>query len=355
MPPIQDDTIARPKRRLTRARPPSPVPEFGGDGASPANEIGRLRSQWNGETGGAYKRMLAQLAPSYGRVWRDIGFGYAALAVVLAGAALPLPGLWSAPLVLSAAMLVGYGLAYLQLFIHEAAHFNLAADRRLNDRLANIFIAWHLGADASRYRMTHLVHHRNHGLTTDSERSYFHALTPRFVIEMLTGVHALRVFLGRSAEGERGPRPGGGLWPLARGMLVHLTLLVGLVACGAWRAAIAWVIGVGVFLPFFSALRQLLEHRSSRADPSVDYSKTPHGAYTRIFRGGVLARSFGGAGFDRHLLHHWEPQVSYTRLAELEAFLQTTSARAIIEGRATTYLEALKGLLRSDRGLQNAS
>ena len=80
---------------------------------------------------------------------------------------------------MACAVLVGYVLAFLQLFLHEAAHHNLAADRRLNDRLCNAAIAWHLGADAGRYRFTHLAHHRNHGLTTDTERSYFHALTPR--------------------------------------------------------------------------------------------------------------------------------------------------------------------------------
>ena len=82
------------------------------------------------------------------------------------------------------------------------------------------------------------------------------------------------------------------------------------------------MIGVGVFLPFFGALRQILEHRAPEADGGVDYARTPHGAYTRIFHGGLFAKTFGGAGFDRHLLHHWEPQVSYTRLADLETYLR---------------------------------
>ena len=342
--PTRGETIIRPLVRSPNYAPPAPDGSEAADG-----EIGRLRRQLNDETAGAYKRRLQSLTPRYGQVWRDIAIGYAALAAVLVAADLPLPSPWSAPLVLLAAILVGYGLAFLQLFIHEAAHFNLAADRRLNDRLANIFIAWHLGADAALYRMTHLVHHRNHGLTSDSERSYFQALTPRFVLEMLTGVHALRVFLGRTGAGPAGPRTSS-LWPMARGVLAHLALLSMLLACGAWRAAIAWVIGVGVFLPFFSTLRQLLEHRSPQADPAVDYGLRPHGAYTRLFRGGVLAHSFGGAGFDRHLLHHWEPQVSYTRLPDLEAYLRTTSARAIIDQRTTTYFQALSGFLRSDRG-----
>ncbi|HXQ10049.1 MAG TPA: fatty acid desaturase [Caulobacteraceae bacterium] len=330
--------------RDQRAKPAPP--DMGRLDGGQASEIGRLRARLNAETNGDYRRLLSNLRPDYGRVWRDIGFGYAALVFVLALAALPVPLAWSAPVVLAAALLVGYALAYLQLFIHEAAHHNLAADRALNDRLANAAIAWHLGADTAAYRVTHFAHHRNHGLTTDTERSYFRALDGRFMLEMLSGVNALRTFLGRRREQARAAKPPRGLTPLARGLVAHLVIVGGLYACGAWRAAIAWVIGVGVFLPFFGALRQILEHRSPEADPNVDYARQPHGAYTRIFKGGLLAHTFGGAGFDRHLLHHWEPQVSYTRLAELEAYMRGTSARAILEARTTTYCKALGALMR---------
>ncbi len=312
---------------------------------APGGEVGSLRARLNAETDGEYRRLLAALKPDFGRVWRDIGLGYAALGVILAFSALPLPLGWSAPLVLLCAALAGYALAYLQLFLHEAAHYNLAADRATNDRLANAAISWHLGADVGRYRITHFAHHRNHGLTTDTERSYFHALTPRFLLEMLSGVHALRTFLGRAGEPQVG-EASRSLWPLARGGLVHLLIVGALVGVGAWRAAAAWVVGVGVFLPFFGALRQILEHRSPAAVADVDYAQIPHGAYTRVFKGGFFTKTFGGAGFDRHLIHHWEPQVSYTRLGELEAYLRGTSAGPSLEAHTTTYGAALRTLLR---------
>ena len=52
------------------------------------------------------------------------------------------------------ALMIGYWLAFIQLFIHEAAHFNILPDRKWNDRWANAFIAWHLGADIAAYRIT---------------------------------------------------------------------------------------------------------------------------------------------------------------------------------------------------------
>lgn len=95
---------------------------------------------------------------------------------------------------------------------------------------------------------------------------------------------------------------------------------------------------MGVFFPFFIGLRQLLEHRDEFAKGDVDYHRTPHGAVNRMFGSGPLASTFGGAGFNRHILHHWEPQLSYTRLKELEAYLMDTDFADILRSRRTTYV-----------------
>lgn len=349
-PTIDEAAVVSPAPADRRARRDPPTPDLGGDARRPSASIAELRAQLEAETGGTYRPAVQALAPRYGRVWRDIALGYLALALILGLVGLP-AGPWAGLAQVGlGAVGIGYALAFLQLFIHEAAHANLAPDRRVNDRLANLFIAWHLGADITAYRATHLVHHAHHGLPSDSENSYFNALTPGFLLASVTGVHAVRVFLNRTGGGRRG----GGLWPLARGLLVHALLLAALLALGGWRPALAWVIGVGAFLPLFGALRQLLEHRSPEADPTADYARTPHGAHTRVFRGGPFAKTFGGAGFDRHLLHHWEPQVSYTRLAELEDLLRATSAREAIEANTTTYLRAARQLWR-DGGRRKAA
>ena len=73
-------------------------------------------------------------------------------------------------------------------------------------------------------------------------------------------------------------------------------------------------------------------------------------AVTRIFADGLFSNIFGGAGFSRHLLHHWEPQLSYTRLGDLERYLCATSIGGIIDARRTTYLQAFRDILASDNG-----
>lgn len=71
--------------------------------------------------GVSYLEFRKTLKPRYGRVWRDLAMGYAALiAICFAIGFVPFAP-WIA-IGLGAASL-GYVLAYIQLFLHEAAHF----------------------------------------------------------------------------------------------------------------------------------------------------------------------------------------------------------------------------------------
>jgi len=89
-------------------------------------------------------------------------------------------------------------------------------------------------------------------------------------------------------------------------------------------------------------LRQLLEHRNEMADKKTDYTIVAHGKITRIFNSNLFASMYGSAGFTRHLLHHLEPQISYTNLNQLELFLQETIIAPQLKKQKTSYLKALK-------------
>ncbi len=315
----------------------------------------QVRAQINAETGDAYSRFVKGLRPHYARVWRDMALGFAALLLSLALATLPsgLPARLIAAVL--CAPLAGYAIAYLHLFIHEAAHYNLARDRSRNDFLCDLLISWQVGTRVADYRPNHFAHHRNLGRPNDTERSYFNALTPRFVFEVLSGIHALRVLLARrkdaatrADDAPENSKPKRDLAPPLRGLAVYLLIAALLFALGAWPAILTLGLGLVIFFPFFATLRQLLEHRAEGADPAADYGAVPHGAVTRNFGDGPLASTLGGVGFNRHLLHHWEPQVSYTRLKDLETFVISTQAGAILDRRRTTYLKAARSLLRND-------
>ena len=301
-----------------------------------------LRARLRVESGGGYGPFCRSLAPDFGKVKRDIAFGYLALGFVLAAVgsvAGLVPGLLAACL---GAIGVGYAIAYLQLFIHEAAHYNLAPGRRANDRMADALICWQVGTSIAAYRRTHAEHHRHLGQAHDTEVSYTRPLSIRFLIEMVTGIHALRVFSGRAGGASPEAAPARALRPLVVAAAAHLALLTGLLALGAWPATLAWLGGVGVVFPLFATLRQLLEHRPTDG-------QTGRGAVTRLFGDDLFSRTFGGAGFNRHLLHHIEPQVSYTRYDALEAFLMRTSIASALDARRASYAAVFAELLREGR------
>ena len=289
------------------------------------------RGELTDRNGLSYAEFRAELRPRFVVVWLHIGAGYGALSAcalaTVLGARVVHP--WLAACV--AAVVFGYGQAYIQLFFHEAAHFNIAPSRRWNDRLANVFIGSMTGQDIQSYREIHFGHHRHLGKPTDPERTYFDPLNVRFLLEAFLGVKSLRVMLlrkdllrqsGTHKESARlAPR-----FQMAFALALHAALLATLFKVQLGYLAFGWIAGTGLFLPFFTALRQLLEHRSDSAHKDTNYSQVAHGEVTRMFSPGLLGSTLGGAGFDRHLLHHWDPQVSYTRLPELERFLLHTKA-----------------------------
>jgi fatty acid desaturase len=184
------------------------------------------------------------------------------------------------------------------------------------------------------------------GTPLDTEPTYFDPLNIRFIVESCTGIRALRAFFRRDRFVRSRQKQGAQGDPQKPPLSARVVLSLTLHACGVAAAfglgfralGVSWVLGMGVFFPFFIGLRQLLEHRDESARGDVDYHRTPHGAINRMFGSGPLASTFGGAGFNRHLLHHWEPQISYTRLKELETYLMDTDFAEILRSRRTTYV-----------------
>lgn len=303
--------------------------------------------------GRSYAQFRGGLKPRWPVVARDFLIAYGMLAasgalVVIAVREAPeLRLLWIA----SGALLIGFWMAYLQLFLHEAAHFNLWPGRRGNDRLANWLVGAWVGTDIGEYRQIHWDHHRLLGEPTDTERSYFQALNTRFLLESLLLVAALRVIVlrrGKLAGKARAAQPAGerGTRMLAAAAILH----GGIVALAAWQGqyelAAAWAIGNLMVYPLFGALRQLLEHRDGGASRKLDYAVVPHGKTTRSFRPGLVGRFFGGAGFRLHDIHHFDPELSYTCLPAADVFLGGCPAARAARSERKSYLRVARELWR---------
>lgn len=291
------------------------------------------------------------LKPHYARVWFDIVKGYAGIAAAVAGFVFlnhHYPSLWWL-FIIPVALLIGYIAAYLALFIHEAGHYNIHPDKKMNDRLATIFLCLPFGLSMRSYRKIHWQHHLHLGTPDDAEHSYFNAVTGLFLLESLTGIHLLKTITKKNSsillnkEQVKLSR----LMLLAGGFL-HLLFLAALLWMGQWAMAIAWIMAFGIFFPFFATIRQILEHRDELATHEMDFFKQPHGKLSRLFRHTLLSSSFGAAGFTRHLIHHWDPQLSYTRLGEAEQFLEhCDKTSALLQSSRTSYSQVFKKLWKA--------
>src|ERR1700733_1258030 len=319
-------------------------------GGDYSNSFQRLRPVIANSQGTRYVDFVKTLSPHYGRLFLDIGLGYSALLVTcVLVVALPANGVMQGWLAANfGALLIGFWIAYLQLFIHEGAHFNFSPDRSRGDILCNLLIAWMIGTSVQNYRVVHFQHHRALGSVEDSELTYFLPLNLLFIIKGLSGIRVLEVLASRKTLQAKKPtvRDQRGKHVGLAGLAAHIVISAATYIFGSIWLSLAWIAGVGAIFPFFGALRQLLEHRDERADAKANYFETDHGAYTRIFGSDVFSSIFGGAGFNRHLLHHWEPSISYTNLSELEAYLRDTDVAPLIEMRRSSYFKAFASLFR---------
>lgn len=299
-----------------------------------------------------YYDFVATLTPKYHVVWLQLLSGHLALitvcrAIILMGIYYPQ---WWPLLIPFSAFLIGYILAYIMLFFHEAAHYNLARHRKLNDFLTNVFIGVLFGQNIKDYRPIHWGHHRLHGEPNDPEHAYFDPLNIKFLVESIFGIYPVKVLKDRKKRLRELAQPSE-LSPyeskilLILGIILNSSLLGWGVFQGYWYFSLSWLMGMIIVFPFFAALRPILEHRDEHARSNINYFKVPHGIVNRLFGDGPVASTLGGAGFNRHLLHHIEPKVPYTRLKEFERYLSDTQFAKEIKSHQTTYLKTFLNLL----------
>lgn len=295
------------------------------------------------------------LTPRFGIVWRDIALCHVMLWTALATVAITQFrfGLSvGASVAVPTTIWIGYWLKALASFGHEAVHNNIAPERARNDRLAD-WLVWIYFAQTTRaYRDVHWAHHWHLGDHDDTEISYHNCLSPWFMVRSFTGLNLLEVLLryhryrNQESPGDQASGEPARLATL-RSMVVH-GLLVGMCLwLGLPVVAGCWVISVLLVFPGLVSLQQVLEHRRLDEGCSTDFKSELHGPVNRMFGTDIISRYFGAAGFNRHMLHHWDPGVSYTRFDDMEAFVRRTGERDTLVSCTTSYARAFQGMLRS--------
>ena len=238
------------------------------------------------------------------------------------------------------AVLIGLFLHRLSLFLHEGAHFLLASERMWNDLFTNALVGVFVLSDVRQYRFGHMNHHRHLGTSLDPERSYQTALNLRRVFWTLIGRNAIDVILRRESHASAVTRVRTRHFVPLAGLLIYGILIgAGFAGDHAWFSLSA-IVGVICVFPLVATLRQTAEHRYSKATfVSVDGHPI-----TRLFEGRIANFFFGAAGFGDHLLHHWDPGLSYTRLPELRLALLNTELGPILRERTSRYVPTIRTL-----------
>lgn len=277
-----------------------------------------------------YRQLRKNWKPKYVRTWIEITAHWVTLiGFLVINLSIDITNLW---ITICSSAFVAVLLHRLHLFLHEGAHGHLAGSQKLNDVLTNIFVGALVLQDVAAYRSQHMLHHRYLGQDCDPERSYQSPLDLKFIAKTLFGVSALGLLL----EKVRGPRTNSrGRFKITvtgGGFLLHLSILTLGLTMDSVSLVISWIVSVGLFFPLIAALRQLLEH-SMHVD-GVGKTSFP---VTRIFDRGFLTFLIGAAGFDRHLLHHWDPGIPACRLSEMERSLSRLGFDEILQARRTSY------------------
>jgi fatty acid desaturase len=189
----------------------------------------------------------------------------------------------------------------------------------------------------------HWKHHLNLGDDGDTEISYLNPISLSQMLFEFLGINAMRSVL-RYFDASA-PRQGGAarsklfIFGLLLLLAVQAAVILGLFFGLSPAAGLSWALAFWVVTPLCNKLRQTMEHRSMYAGNLKLLSPKEQGPVNRLFGSDWFSSKFGDAGFNRHLLHHWDPAISYTRVPEMEAFFLDSDLRQVIEKNKTTYLK----------------
>lgn len=237
---------------------------------------------------------------------------------------------------------LGFWFQSLHLFVHEATHFNLHKNKKINDLFGNILSIFFMGLLIEDYRKKHWEHHKNLGKITDTENSYFSPINLKNIISYLTLINIFKKILQNFKKNKTNFSFNNNfikkILIILLFALIHSANIILIFFSINLVGSVIYLLSFFIIYPFFAVIRQTLEHRSSEADDNINYAEVNHGEFNRLFRNNFFSRFFGSAGFNKHLLHHINPGISYTKFKELEKKLnESTKYKVLLEQSKSSY------------------
>lgn len=263
------------------------------------------------------------LAPDDTTNWRYFAEAYACLGAVTAVWLLFRPW-WLYPALV---VLVGaFVQARISALAHEASHFLLFKNRRLNDFVADAFCMFPLMGSIKRYREIHLAHHwhtndpsrdpdlarvtKLYGLKYPLSRKGFYV---GLLLKQLTPPLGLRYLLALSGQYSLKTTPknedevsgGTPVWYRLGWYVLWISILA---AFDLWETVgLLWFVPFVCIFPIVLSLREVAEHGMAPEAPEILVSR-------RFELGWPLQNVLFPTGLDNHQLHHLCPLIPHHKL-----------------------------------------
>jgi fatty acid desaturase len=254
---------------------------------------------------------------------------------------------WNLLLYLVTIAFIGARQHALLILMHDGAHYRLFRNRRINDWVSEILLAWPNFVTMQSYRQNHFAHHRylNIGRDPDWTRKKDDAkwhfpkswaeLWQLFAADLFGSGAVYNIQLSRSLSARDSISPR--ILTLGR-PIFYLLVFVVMLYCAALKGfALYWIVPFVTWLMLVLRLRSIAEHFA--IVPSAGTCSN-----TRTTLPGILDKVFvapKNIGF--HLEHHLYPNIHFFRLPELHKLLmsdaQFASSAHLTKGYAGVVYE----------------
>jgi fatty acid desaturase len=239
------------------------------------------------------------------------------------------------PVYLAAGFVIGSRIQCLAVLMHDACHGLLFSNRRVNDWIGDLFVAYPLGFSIHLYRANHMVHHRYTNTMRDRDyrvqRRDSDQHFPKspgamawLLVRSVTGLNLYRMardsriwapFANFHNPGRFGyDYP---LWLRIR-YVVWAVLFYGLILASPWRWQILGLLLIPQFIwaNVFNRIRAIAEHNGVADERELNGTRTVIPTMVDRFLIAPLNVSY-------HLEHHLFPSVPWQNLRRLHAHLMT--------------------------------
>jgi fatty acid desaturase len=219
-------------------------------------------------------------------------------------------------------LVIGSRMYALYSLLHDGLHYLLFRDRKVNDAVSRLFLAWPLFISMTTMRKNHLAHHQH--LQTDDDPERVHLKYPEFqfprpaealaltFIQDITGVNFIRYRVG-SLFRFRLSAPGS---PEKKYQWLYYGVILTLVLyTGSWlQFLLCWIVPYMTIYQALNRLRLSTEHFLGEEENTPFRTRTVNLNY---FEGILLSPH--NLGY--HTEHHLYPSVPFYRLPALHRVL----------------------------------